>query len=92
MDMVRPFSSPFVRRPDCRLKRTDVDQRNRRYIEISTAAVRQTPRARLVNLEDALCDERYCYGIREGKLLYRDADHLNRFGAEYVVSRLWRQF
>lgn len=92
LDLVRPFASPFVHRPDCRLRRADVDARNKRYIEISAAAARGSPHARLVNLQHALCDEKYCYAIRDGQLLYRDADHLNQFGAEYVVSRLWNEF
>ena len=92
MDLVRPFASPFVSRPDCRIRREEVNARNRRYLQISEEAVRQVPHTRLVNPQDVLCDEKFCYAIRDGKLLYRDADHLNRYGAEYVVSRLWNQF
>jgi len=89
LDMARPYGSPFVRRPDCRLPRAQVDERNQRYAQISREVVAQVGGAHVVDLKDALCDTRYCYGIREGKLLYRDSDHLNLFGAEYVVDRLW---
>jgi len=89
LDMTRPYGSPFVRRPSCALPRADVSERNRRYEEITKGVVSQFGNAKVVDLKAALCDNEYCYGIRDGKLLYRDADHLNRYGAEYVVNHLW---
>jgi len=88
LDLVRPYGSPFVRRPDCVLPRGGVEELNRRYEEVTRQAAEEGG-ATVVDLKDALCDRESCYGIRDGKLLYRDADHLNRYGAEYVVSRLW---
>jgi hypothetical protein len=89
LDMARPYGSPFVRRPSCVLPRADVAERNRRYEEITRDVVSQFDNAKVVDLKAALCDDESCYGIRDGKLLYRDADHLNRYGAEYVVNYLW---
>jgi SGNH domain (fused to AT3 domains) len=31
-----------------------------------------------------LCDEQYCYGIRDKKLLYRDNNHLSIDGSLYL--------
>jgi hypothetical protein len=59
---------------------------------LSAAAVRPFPNAGVVNLQDALCDGDYCYGMLDGRLLYRDADHLNEYGTRLVVGRLGRRF
>lgn len=32
-----------------------------------------------------LCDEKYCYGSRNGRPLYYDDDHLSEFGNKYLV-------
>ena len=92
ISLVRPFASPFSGRPNCRIPRDEVDDRNRNYLTLSKAAVQQHPRVTLVNLQDALCDEQYCHGMQDGRLLYRDADHLNAFGAEHCIRFLWPQF
>jgi peptidoglycan/LPS O-acetylase OafA/YrhL len=84
----RPFATRFRPKPDCRIIRSVVEVRNRAYVEISTSAVRAVPGARLINLQDALCDDRFCYALRDGKLLYRDPDHLNEYGTQYVVGKL----
>jgi peptidoglycan/LPS O-acetylase OafA/YrhL len=88
----RPFASPFRPKPDCRIMRSVVEARNKAYVEISAAAVRAVPGARLINLQDALCDDRFCYAIRNGRLLYRDADHLNEYGTQYVMAKLGHLF
>lgn len=88
----RPFATPFRPKPDCRIVRSVVEARNKAYVEISTAAVRAVPSARLINLQDALCDDQFCYAIRDGRLLYRDADHLSEYGTQYVMGKLGHSF
>ncbi|TAK90619.1 MAG: acyltransferase [Burkholderiaceae bacterium] len=92
VDLVRPLSFTSKKRLSCRIGKSDVDRRNYNYIKITTAASILFDNVRVVNLQDALCDENYCYGVKDGKLLYRDADHLNPFGAEYVTRQLWSKF
>lgn len=92
IDAIRPMSNLFKNRPDCRLIKKDVDKRNYAYLEITESVAKLFDNVKVVNLQDALCDKDFCYGIRDGKLLYKDPDHLNPFGAEYVTKRLWEEF
>lgn len=92
VDAIRPMSSIFKDRLDCRLIKQDVDKRNYAYIEITKLVAKSFDNVKIVNLQDALCDKDFCYGVKDGKLLYKDSDHLNPFGAEYVAKQLWKQF
>lgn len=92
IDAVRPMSSIFNSRPACRLLRHDVDERNFAYIEITESVAKLFDNVKIVNLQDPLCDKDYCYGIKNGELLYKDPDHLSPLGAEYVINQLWERF
>ena len=50
------------------------------------------PNAEWVNISDGLCDERFCYGQRDGETLYYDADHLTSQFAESQADRIARIF
>lgn len=38
---------------------------------------------------DLICNEEYCSAMAEGKIIYRDDNHLNKFGADLIVKRLF---
>jgi hypothetical protein len=52
----------------------------------------QRPEIKVIDLAKALCDEKVCYGSRDGVLFYIDDDHLSHRGAAYIVSKLWDEF
>jgi hypothetical protein len=37
---------------------------------------------------DVLCDGAHCTAVHDGRLLYRDRDHLSDYGSTYLMSRL----
>jgi hypothetical protein len=43
----------------------------------------------------AFCDERWCWGMKDGKVLYRDDDHLSlegsHFQAEHFMREVWHR-
>lgn len=41
-----------------------------------------------IDLSDKLCDDSKCYIKIEGKVVYSDNNHLNKFGSSYVASIL----
>jgi hypothetical protein len=47
---------------------------------------------KVIDLAEALCDQHWCYGAKDGTLFYIDDDHLSHRGASYVVKRLWDKF
>ncbi|SMY17490.1 acyltransferase family protein [Photobacterium aquimaris] len=42
----------------------------------------------LINTQQAFCDNRYCYAVRDSQPLYHDAHHASQQGAEKVVSQI----
>jgi hypothetical protein len=52
----------------------------------------ERPEIKVIDLAQALCDEEWCYGAKNGVLFYIDDDHLSIRGAEYVVRQLWDEF
>jgi len=91
IDLERPFSSPFKQKPNCTISKSSVEWRNRNYIEV-TNYVADKLGLQVINLQDALCDTKDCFALKDGTLLYMDADHLSRYGAKYVIERLWPHF
>jgi len=88
----RPFSWRDLRGNECRLDRTRVEQRNQRYLDIIRAVGREHLESRIIDMQVPLCDADSCYVVMDGVILYRDADHLNRSGAQAVVDSLREQF
>lgn len=39
----------------------------------------------------SLCDEHWCYGKMDEKLLYRDIHHLSSAGAEVVIKKIFQE-
>jgi len=46
----------------------------------------------VIDIEQAFCDKNYCYGIKDGKMLYSDDDHLSIEGsihqAKYILEKV----
>ena len=45
----------------------------------------EAPQLRIYDPLDLFCDHALCYGLREGKLLYRDDDHISLNASEMVL-------
>lgn len=43
---------------------------------------------KLVNVEDKFCDDRYCYNADDKSFLYRDQDHLSKYGSVIVAEEI----
>lgn len=42
----------------------------------------------VLDVEDTFCDERYCYALKDGNMLYLDDDHLSLKGSELQAKNL----
>lgn len=47
----------------------------------------QRPEVKVIDLAKALCDEKRCYGSKDGVLFYIVDDHLSHRGSAYVVNK-----
>ncbi len=88
----RPIRLTNKVKTPCAVPRAEFDERNREFKARVTEIVEARPDVKVVDLSEALCDENYCYGGRDGVLYYTDDDHLSNRGSEYVVERLWEKF
>jgi peptidoglycan/LPS O-acetylase OafA/YrhL len=73
---------------DCGISRAESDELARSAREAEMEAVANVPNASTVDLSSYFCDERRCDPIIDGKMMYKDANHLNRLGSEYVAPAL----
>lgn len=84
----RPVSlSNHVRNP-CAVERPLYDARNQGFKALMRAIVSSREAVHALDLSEALCDEQYCYGAKDGVLFYTDDNHLSHRGAAYIVDRL----
>jgi len=89
---MRPVDAFFaVRSPlQCTQPRAAVIARQLRVREMYSRVAADLGNARLhlVDPVTVLCDEQLCHALIDGKVLYRDDDHLSAVGAGYVWSRI----
>ncbi|KAA1188809.1 acyltransferase [Pseudohalioglobus sediminis] len=73
---------------DCSIPRARYERSNRRYRQILQDIASASPQVKLWDTSEVFCDAHYCYGMREGRLLYRDPGHLSLDGSRYLGDRL----
>ena len=73
----------------CAVLRSLVDSRRKKYLEIVTKVLIEFPNVKVLDPLPALCDETYCWAIKDNKMLYRDNNHLNEVGAVYLSENLF---
>lgn len=88
----RPITLTSKVKEPCAILRSEFEARNREFKSGLDNILKSRPYVKVVDLSEALCDEKYCYGGRDGILFYIDDNHLSRRGSEYVVRRLWDKF
>jgi peptidoglycan/LPS O-acetylase OafA/YrhL len=76
-----------VRNP-CAVSRAAFDERNRDYRALVMKVLREFPQAVLVDGAKPFCDDEYCWGIKDGKLLYYDDDHVSLEGARLIAREI----
>ncbi len=72
----------------CQVPRAQVEQRQAGYRQAVARVLQDFPEVRVFDPLEHLCDQENCYARKDGQLLYRDDDHLNRRGAEFILGRL----
>lgn len=76
-----------VRKP-CALPRTEYAERSKEYREIVLSVTKDFPSVVVFDAAAQLCDKQYCWAIKDGKMLYRDYDHLSLQGSRYIAREL----
>jgi hypothetical protein len=75
-------------RVPCAVSRQDFDERNREYRELVFSVLKDFPAVHILDVAEAFCDDKWCWAMKDGKMLYRDDDHLSLQGSELVGQKL----
>lgn len=65
-----------------------LDRGGREYREWVASVLINFPQVKVFDAAKPLCDEDKCWGMKDGKVLYRDSAHLSIDGSEYVSLEL----
>ncbi|TGL61454.1 acyltransferase family protein [Leptospira sarikeiensis] len=85
---LRPFRLGFENlEQSCRVKRADFDERNKEYHEIVNSLKHEFPRMKVWEAWRPICDNEYCYALKDGKLLYRDSHHVSLEGSYWLGEK-----
>jgi len=84
----RCYKRPFVEANPCVNDRNVYLAEHKVYREIVSRVVSSYPNVTIYDPANVLCDDLYCYGAINGKVLYGDPGHLNVAGASLVAETL----
>ena len=85
----RPFGLRTVRAP-CAVPRQEVNRRNTSYHALVRDVAVRVPSLEVFDATSLFCDAEHCHGVRDGRLLYQDGNHLTLAGSRLVTERLAR--
>ncbi|MGB7649816.1 MAG: SGNH hydrolase domain-containing protein, partial [Gallionella sp.] len=72
----------------CAVSRKEFDERNREYRELVFSVLKDFPTVQVFDAAAQLCDDNWCWAMKDGKMLYRDDDHLSIEGSRYLAKEL----
>jgi len=79
--------SKSVREP-CAVTKEKFDDRNLRYREIVTKVLKDFEQVKVYDASQSLCDRKWCWGMKDGQMFYRDDNHLSVVGSKHVALGL----
>lgn len=78
--------TPAVREVDCRIERSRAEAQQTAYRRIAARVLAGVPRVEVIDPFPDFCDARFCYGVRDGAILYSDANHLSTTGSRRLTA------
>lgn len=84
----RPMGSTTRLKNPCAISRKDYDERNRDYRADVLSVLKEFPAVMLFDAAAQLCDDQYCWAMKDGKILYRNDNHLSIDGSRYLAREL----
>jgi len=70
--MLRPFN---IFPSTCRIKKEDFLNRQKEYRKFVYKISKKYKNITILDPKDLYCDDKYCYAVKDGKMLYADDDH-----------------
>lgn len=85
----RPWRiSPARLKTPCAIPQGKVDELSAPFHLMVARVAKDFPKVKVLDSARELCDGENCWAQKEGKLLYRDPEHLSVDGSKYLAERL----
>ena len=84
----RPFSKNNSIKKSCTISRSKYENESKVYRKLVMSILNDYPTVKIVNAAEHLCDDTKCHGMLNGKILYRDNDHLSLEGGKLISKEL----
>jgi peptidoglycan/LPS O-acetylase OafA/YrhL len=83
------FDKPFhPRLTNCRLPRSAVEARQQQYRAVIDELHARHPNLVVFDTLPLLCDEHFCYGIKDHHVIYQDDNHIGVYGSKLIGANL----
>ncbi len=69
---------------NCFVKEKEYLVRSKRFNDLVNMIGNDYPKIKIINTSNFLCKNEICKGIEDNQKLYKDADHLSKFGSLYM--------
>ena len=69
---------------NCFVKEKEYLNRSKRFNDLVNNLGADYPKIKIINTSNFLCKNEVCKGIEDNQKLYKDADHLSKFGSLYI--------
>jgi len=87
----RPFRLTEIKQEACFYPRSEFESKDKQYRDDVLSVLKDFPQVKVFDPADALYDEQYCWGKKNGKLLYStygSNSHLSVDGSKFVEQYL----
>ena len=84
----RPFSKNNSIKKSCTIPKSKYENESKIYRKLVMSILNDYPSVKVFDSAEYLCDEKKCYGMLNGKILYRDNDHLSLEGGKLISKEL----
>ena len=72
----------------CGIKREVFDADNEAYRNLVFKVLKDYPNVHVFDTANELCDDHYCWAMKNGEMLYRDDVHLSLYGSDFIAQKL----
>lgn len=72
----------------CAISRKSFEIATKNYKQLVLSVLKDYPTVRIFDAAAELCDDKYCWAMKDGELLYIDAEHLSVQGSEFIGKKL----
>lgn len=80
----RVFYKDSPLKTSCALKKQEYDKRKNHYYKIISSVLKEYPSVYVFYPNKYFCDDKYCWGMKDGIVLYRNNNHLSLDGASFL--------